>query len=108
MIVTLYSKDSWEYLSLRLKRVLQRRTTLLLLADFYNDRDAEGGYLTNLVEANYAIACADEITYPLPTADLTKEIAAASKVFGKYFAYGESSCDGWADGVGNQELDYSV
>jgi len=109
IIVTLYSQDSWEFLSVGLEEGLAGDgTTLLLLADFYNDRDAEGGYLTNLVEANYAIACADEITYPLPTADLTKEIAAASKVFGKYFAYSESSCDGWAAGIGNQKLDYRV
>ena len=65
MIVTLYSEDSWEFLSIGLEEALAGDgTTLLLLADFYNDRDAEGGYLTNLVEANYAIACADEITYP--------------------------------------------
>jgi hypothetical protein len=109
MIVTLYSEDSWEFLSIGLEEALAGDgTTLLLLADFYNDRDAEGGYLTNLVEANYAIACADEITYPFSSTDLTQEIVAASKVFGKYFAYGESSCDGWAAGIGNQELDYKV
>ena len=91
MIVTLYSQDSWEYLSIGLEEGLAGDgTTLLLLADFYNDRDAEGGYLTNLVEANYAIACADEITYPLPTADLTKGITAASKVFGKYHYPGDT------------------
>ena len=44
----------------------------------------------------------------LSSTDLTQEIVAASKVFGKYFAYGESSCDGWAAGIGNQVLDYRV
>ena len=109
IIVTLYSEDNWEFLSTGLEEGLAGDgTALLLLADFYNDRDSEGGYLTNLVEANYAIACADEITYPTSTDDLTGQIAESSKVFGKYFAYGEGSCDGWAEGIGNRVLDYNV
>jgi pimeloyl-ACP methyl ester carboxylesterase len=109
IIVTLYSKENWEFLSIGLDDGLAGDgTTLLLLADFYNDRDSRGGYLTNLVEANYAIACADEITYPDSTSDITEQIAAASSVFGKYFAYGESSCDGWAEGIGNRVLDFNV
>ena len=109
IIVTLYSEDSWEYLSAGIEDALSGDgTMLLLLADFYNDRSSDDGYLTNLVEANYAIACADEKTYPLSEKDLTAEITDASQVFGKYFAYGESSCEGWPAGIGNQVLNFEV
>lgn len=109
MIVTLYSEANWEFLSIGIGDALAGDgTTLLLLADFYNDRDPDDGYLTNLVEANYAIACADEKTYPLAEKDLTAEITDASQVFGKYFAYGESSCEGWPAGIGNRVLNFEV
>ncbi len=109
MIVTLYSEANWEFLSVGIEEALEGDgTMLLLLADFYNDRDSEEGYLTNLVEANYAIACADEKTYPLSEKDLSTEITAASKVFGKYFSYGDSSCEGWPPGIGNSVLNYEI
>ena len=109
IIVTLYSQDSWPYLSSAIEDALAGDGSLLLmLADFYNDRDTEGGYLTNIVEANSAIDCADQLTYPEIEQDLTSAITAASPVFGKYFAYGEGSCSGWPDGIGNQVLDFEL
>lgn len=109
MIVTLYSEANWEFLSVGIEEALAGDgTTLLLLADFYNDRSSDEGYLTNLVEANYAIACADEKTYPAAEADLSDQIAEASSVFGEYFAYGGSYCDGWPSGIGNTVLNYEV
>ena len=109
IIVTLYSEGSWPYLSAGIEDALKGDgTMLLLLADFYNDRDSEGGYLTNLVEANSAIACADEKTYPVNGEDLSEAIANASPVFGKYFAYGDGSCFGWPEGIGNTVLDFNV
>ena len=109
IIVTLYSEGSWPYLSAGIEDALKGDgTMLLLLADFYNDRDSEGGYLTNLVEANSAIACADEKTYPVNGEDLSDAIINASPVFGKYFAYGDGSCFGWPEGIGNTVLDFNV
>jgi hypothetical protein len=81
---------------------------LLLLADFYNDKDPEGGYLSNISEANIAINCADERVPAEEYAQLTSEVLAASSVFGKYFGYPELGCLGWPAGKSMVELDYSV
>jgi hypothetical protein len=61
VIVTLYSEQSWVYLSQAFDEAFSGDgTTFMWLADFYNDRDPNGGYLTNINEANYAINCADD------------------------------------------------
>ena len=107
IIVTLYSQSSWDYLSQAFDDAFAGDGTLMLwLADFYNDRDPEGGYVSNINEANYAINCADEAFEP-PAQDLTDEILQASVVFGKYFAYPVDSCSGWPAGIGGVELDFT-
>jgi pimeloyl-ACP methyl ester carboxylesterase len=107
IIVTLYSQDSWVYLTQAFSDAFTGDGTLMLwLADFYNDRDPDGGYVSNINEANYAINCADgAIQEEGP--DLEAEILEASVVFGKYFAYPIDSCLGWPEGIGMQELDFS-
>lgn len=108
MIVTLYSQESWEYLSQAFDGAFDGDGTIfLLLADFYNDRDPEGGYLTNINEANFAISCADRAAQA-ERKELSAEIAQASVVFGRYFSYPDLSCTGWPTGIGMQKLDYSV
>ncbi len=108
MIVTLYSQGSWQYLSQAFDGAFDGDGTIfMLLADFYNDRNPDGGYLTNINEANFAISCADRVAQPARK-DLTAEIAEASVVFGRYFSYPDISCTGWPEGIGMQKLNYSV
>jgi pimeloyl-ACP methyl ester carboxylesterase len=83
-------------------------STLLLLADFYHDKDPEGGYLSNISEANTAINCADERAEPEDFDQMRKDVLAASAVFGKYFGYPELSCLGWPRGESMIALDYAV
>jgi pimeloyl-ACP methyl ester carboxylesterase len=108
IIVTLYSEESWQFLSQAFDEAFEGNgSTFLLLADFYNDRDSDGGYLSNITEANYAISCSDDWLWPeLP--NVTAEIAQASPVFGRYFASDDFGCEGWPKGIGMQKLDYTV
>lgn len=107
VIVTLYSEQSWVYLTQAFEEAFAGDgTTFLWLADFYNDRDPNGGYLTNINEANYAINCADDSQFSVSD-EKSDEIMAASPVFGKYFSYPVDSCAGWPEGIGLQELDYA-
>jgi len=107
IIVTLYSQASWSYLTQALSDAFAGDGTLMLwLADFYNDRDPDGGYLSNINEANYAINCAD-LAVQDEGPDLEAEILEASVVFGKYFAYPMDSCIGWPEGKGMQPLDFT-
>ena len=109
IIAALYSKDSWQYLSQAFVEAFKGDgTTMLLLADFYNDRDVTGGYLSNVNEANLAISCADNRITEDEVLGLQPQIENASVVFGKYFAFPHLSCADWPDGIGKQDLDFSI
>jgi pimeloyl-ACP methyl ester carboxylesterase len=108
IIVTLYSQQSWQFLSQAFSEAFQGNgSTFLLLADFYNDRDPEDGYLSNITEANYAISCSDDWLWP-EVPDLSAEVLQASSVFGRYFASDDFGCEGWPQGIGMQKLDYTI
>ena len=108
ILVTLYSQGSWPYLSQAFDEAFYGDGTLMLmLADFYNDRENEGGYLTNVNEANFAINCADARLKDAGD-DLDQEILEASIVWGKYFSTPDISCTGWPDGIGMEILDFDV
>jgi len=108
MIVTLYSKDSWTYLTQAFQQAFEGDGSLfLILADFYNDRGTEGTYTSNINEANLAISCADNAVKP-KSLERLDEIRQASKVFGKYYAYPEIGCTGWPSGIGMQKLNFKV
>ena len=107
IFAALYSKDSWIYLSQAFQEALAGDgTTMLLLADFYNDRDVTDGYLSNLNEANMAISCADARISDEDADGLNDEFLNASSVFGKYFAYPSLGCEPWPEGKSMVELDF--
>jgi hypothetical protein len=108
IIVTLYAEESWQFLSQAFDEAFDGNgSTFLLLADFYNDRDPDGGYLSNITEANYAISCSDDWLWQ-EVPDVTAEVLQASSVFGRYFASDDFGCEGWPQGIGMQKLDYTV
>ena len=43
-----------------------------------------------------------------PGPNLDKEIREASVVFGRYFAGPDIACNGWPEGIGMQQLDFSL
>jgi pimeloyl-ACP methyl ester carboxylesterase len=108
IIVTMYSAGSWQFLSQAFEEAFEGNgSTFLLLADFYNDRDPAGGYLSNITEANYAIGCSDRALW-LEVPTKKEEIRQASEILGRYFASDDTSCDSWPKGIGMQEVDFSV
>ncbi len=109
IFAALYSQASWTYLTQAFEEAFQGDgSTLLLLADFYNDKDPDGGYLSNINEANTAINCADERVDPEDFSMVKQAALDASNVFGKYFAYPELGCLGWPQGESMVEIDYTV
>jgi pimeloyl-ACP methyl ester carboxylesterase len=109
VVAALYAEDSWPYLSQALNEAFDGDgSTLLLLADFYNDKDPSGGYLSNISEANLAISCADSRVDLESAASISEAIRDASEVFGDYFAYPELSCLGWPEGKSKVDLNYEV
>lgn len=109
IIAALYSKDSWIYLTQAFTEALDGDgTTMLMLADFYNDRDIAEGYLSNQNEANLAIGCADGRIESVEVEELNRRFVEASAVFGKYFQHPDLACENWPAAKSVVELDFTV
>jgi pimeloyl-ACP methyl ester carboxylesterase len=98
VVASLYSEDTWEYLTMGLTEALDEGTgnVLLSLADLYEGRDSSGEY-SNQNDANAAINCADDPT-GMSVAEMREyedEFTAASPVFGPYLVWGLTGCEGW-------------
>ena len=60
IILPLYNKANWPYLNTLFREAFAGKTkTAFLLADSYNDRNANGTYSTNTTEAFMAVNCLD-------------------------------------------------
>jgi hypothetical protein len=95
----MYSDDYWPILTDAFNEVKAGdATTLMRMADFYNDRGEDGRYSTNTLEANIVISCLDGQASTDPK-DVAKQNAKAKKigtVFGDYWQNGYISCT-WVD-----------
>ena len=98
VLASLYSRDSWAYLTeaIREAREEGRGDLLLRAAEQYNGRDSEGRY-RNLGSANTAVNCADFSSRPtLETVHEQREtFVEASPVFGEHLVWGLLACANW-------------
>lgn len=97
MVTTLYSRQSWSYLTQLLAEVTNGETdTAMLLVDFYYDR-VEGKYQDNSMEAFIAINCLD---YPVESdpealALQAQELIEAAPYTARPKGYGDLVCQNW-------------
>ena len=98
---TLYDDQSWPVLTRVLADVMGSGdgTLLLRVADLYSDRDEDGTYGSNSVEAFLAVNCLSGRS-PATPADvraLRSELVEAAPTVGEYFAYeaGVNKCARW-------------
>lgn len=111
IIAALYSTANWQYLTQGLTEAFDGDgTTLLFLADFYNDRSQSGSYESNLIEANIAINCADGrfSRDPAVVEQTNAALIDAAPLFGRYFQNPQVSCSGWVEPRAVPTLDYSL
>lgn len=98
IVMPLYSQDWWPSLAEGFSEALRGDgTTLLSLADTYNDRNEDGTYASNTIESNIAISCVDSRA-PSDAASMAaanKKLLAASPMLGKYWQFGALSCEQW-------------
>ena len=96
--MALYSKNYWQYLTSAFTSAFKGDgTTLLRLADFYNDRNSDGTYNSNEMEAFISTKCLDS-REPSDSKSMlaqNKKILAASPVMGRYWQYGGLACAYW-------------
>jgi len=99
IVSTLYdSLSGWPSLTLALKNAFKGDSTeLLVLADFYVDRDINGHYATNSNDIGYAVNCLDKDNRESPTAMASDAIRMAKVAphFGSYLAWGLAPCNYW-------------
>jgi pimeloyl-ACP methyl ester carboxylesterase len=95
---TLYDRDYWILLSTALRSARSGDGSLLMkLADAYSDRNADGSFQDNFLQAFYDISCLDK-PYTIPYADVPSQFGAfekASPLFGRTYAWGLTECDGF-------------
>jgi hypothetical protein len=95
----LYSRDFWTILSQALRTGFAGDgSTLLRLSDAYASRTEDGGYADNRMEAIYDINCLDDPS-AIPPSQVPAHFAEfqrASPTFGRVFAWGLTSCFGFA------------
>lgn len=98
IIMPLYSQDWWPSLSQGFAEALKGDgTTLLALADVYNDRSDDGTYLSNTIESNIAISCMDSRASSDEEAmrSNNRRLLSASKMLGRYWQFGALTCEQW-------------
>jgi pimeloyl-ACP methyl ester carboxylesterase len=112
LIMALYSDTYWPYLTQAFTEALKSKdgSTFILLADFYNDRDQNGKYSSNSLEANIAINCLDSRSSSKPEA-MAKQNArllAMSPILGRYWQNGALTCEQWPYPVAERPESYAA
>ncbi len=98
IIAPLYSQNSWKYLTQMFSELISDNNpdTAFALADWYNERDADGSYLSNQTEGFTAVTCLDA---PPAPRDLwlrnAAELKRVAPTIGAYFAFGDVGCSVW-------------
>lgn len=111
LIMTLYSDRYWPELSSAFSEAYAGSgDRFLFLADFYNDRGADGRYQTNLIAANYAISCLDSSASPsmFTIEAQNKRLLEAAPVLGRYWQFGGLRCGSWPFPEAEKPSDYSA
>lgn len=115
MIAALYSKDSWQYLTMAFTQFWDTKKSdgrvFLLLADSYFDYNQDtNSFGSNDNEAFKAISCLDsrESDKMSDMVAQNQRALAISPVFGRYWQFGGLACYGWPFKVVKGPADYSA
>ncbi|WP_034610782.1 alpha/beta hydrolase [Cellulomonas sp. URHD0024] len=110
----LYSQDSWTYLTQALDAAIRKGdgSGLLQLADIYSDREADGTYSTNSLDAFNAINCVDTPHDAQPDFEAMRAEAAqintVAPTVGSFFGFGDTVCAKWPVPAIDPLPDYSA
>ena len=111
LIMALYSDTYWIYLSQAFTEAFDGNgTTFIRLADFYNDRQDDGSYQGNTLEANIAINCLDSRSSAKPEkmAAQNQKLLRLSPILGRYWQNGALTCEQWPYPVAKRPESYAA
>jgi pimeloyl-ACP methyl ester carboxylesterase len=98
IILPLYNRDNWPYLDQLFAEVFEGGTRIaFILADSYNDRNADGSYSTNSTEAFIGINCLDYVSDSSLESMRAEAVVLAERapLFGPWMSYGGTGCASW-------------
>jgi len=98
LIMALYSNDYWQFLTQALNQAAHGNGTMFIrLADFYNDRNDNGTFNGNGLEAIIAINCLDARSSASDAAMAVQNqrVLQASPILGRYWQNGALTCEQW-------------
>ena len=99
LYMTLYSDEYWTYLTDAFNQAFDSNdgSEFLRLADFYNDRQEDGSYSSNIFEAFVSIGCLDSRadSSPAAQAQQNNKMLAASPTLGRFWQFGAEMCANW-------------
>lgn len=98
VVTPLYANQSWPTLTSALKQAFNGKGDgLAVLADMYADRQSDGSYASNIMEAFSAVNCLDyAVDDSKESMEKTLQLAKeAAPTFGEYMGYGEATCGAW-------------
>jgi pimeloyl-ACP methyl ester carboxylesterase len=111
LILALYSDTYWPYLTQAFSEAFDGDGSMFIrLADIYNDRQEDGSYSGNSLEANISINCLDSRASAKP-ADMAKQnqlLLEVSPILGRYWQNGAVTCENWPYPVANRPESYSA
>ena len=111
IIAALYQQSAWPILSDAFADLLDGDgARMLFLADFYNERENDGSYRGNLIDANIAINCADDrlSSNPEEVDKLNEELLGLSEIFGESWQDGHLMCAEWPGEPPSEKLNFTV
>ncbi len=112
LYLSLYSNDYWKYLTQAFNQAFdsQDGSLFMQLADFYNDRNADGTYADNMFEAFISINCLDSRSDPSPAAEAKQNnrMLAASPTLGRFWQYGAEMCAHWSYPMAEHPASYAA
>lgn len=112
LLMALYSNSYWPYLTQAFNDAEKKNdgTMFIRLADFYNNRDQNGKYTGNELEANIAVNCLDSRSSSAPEAMAAQNerILKASPILGRYWLNGALSCEQWPYPVAKRPVSYAA
>lgn len=109
--MTMYSDTYWTYLTQAINDAKNDDGTMFIrLADFYNDRQDDGTYSGNSLEANISVNCLDSRSSAKPK-DMSNQnvkLLKLSPILGRYWQNGAITCEQWPFPVTERPQSYAA
>ena len=112
LYMALYTEQYWPYLTQAFNEAFDSKegSVFMQLADFYNNRNEDGSYSSNMFEAFISISCIDQRSDSSPEAVAIQNnrMLSASPTLGRFWQNGAEVCANWPYPVAQKPASYAA